>query len=678
MTLGGYEVVTVPVATTGAASTWPPCGRVLDDDVAGIMLTNPNTLGLFEEDIAEIAAAVHEVGGLLYYDGANLNAILGVVRPGDMGFDIVHMNLHKTFATPHGGGGPGRRPGGRVRAAGAVPARAAAGAAGSDGHLRVRLDDAAATRSAGSTPGTATPWCWPGPSPTSWPTAATGCGGSPRAPCSTPTGSATGCAARYDVPYDRPCMHEFVALGHAPSSRPTGVRALDVAKRLLEEGFHAPTVYFPLIVDEALMIEPTETESPQTLEALADALERIAAEAATDQEAGWPRPPHDTGAAGGRGPGRPPPRPDLRRPALSAGAWTASSPHGSSTPTCGSTSTSTRRTDGRVGKHSNRVPALLLTTTGRRTGLPRTNGLTYCRDRGDIIVVASNGGSDRPPAWLLNLQAEPEVTVRLGRRVLAATARVATSEERSHLWPLVNRTNRGMSRIFHRGVRGRYDVYQRHTGREIAVVIITHDPYRPGDVPRALTGAVEAGTVRTSGSAQSRRSGCSRTIRSKSGWKLNQPAMCDADLAAGQPGHLGVDEHRRAGRLGQQLGLARALHGDEPPGRLVDRVPDGQQPVVAEDDGLVVAERVGDALALLDVEHHAGVVVEERVVLVEGADVLGDRVERAAERRPRLAVDRVRVGGGHHVGPGGVDLGVDGEGGPVDRHGRPRRPRPRG
>lgn len=131
------------------------------------------------------------------------------------------------------------------------------------------------------------------------------------------------------------------------------------------------------------------------------------------------------------------------------------------------------KSDGRIGKHSNRVPALLLTTTGRKSGLPRTNGLTYCRDRGDIIVVASNGGSDRPPAWLLNLQAHPSVTVRLGRSVVEATARVASPEERSQLWPLVNSSNRGMSRIFHRGVRGRYDVYQRATRREIAVVIIT-------------------------------------------------------------------------------------------------------------------------------------------------------------------------------------------------------------
>jgi deazaflavin-dependent oxidoreductase (nitroreductase family) len=138
------------------------------------------------------------------------------------------------------------------------------------------------------------------------------------------------------------------------------------------------------------------------------------------------------------------------------------------------------KSDGRVGKHSNRVPALLLTTVGRRSGLPRTNGLTYCRDRGDIIVVASNGGSDRPPAWLLNLQANPEVSVRLGRTVVRATARVADPEERAHLWPLVNRTNRGMAPLFHPGVSGRYDVYQRHTARVIPVVIISPErPVRP-------------------------------------------------------------------------------------------------------------------------------------------------------------------------------------------------------
>jgi len=133
------------------------------------------------------------------------------------------------------------------------------------------------------------------------------------------------------------------------------------------------------------------------------------------------------------------------------------------------------RTDGRIGKHSGGVPALLLTTTGRKSGLQRTNGLTYCRDRGDLIVVASNGGSDRPPAWLLNIQADPRVTVRVGRRVVAATAREATADEQQYLWPLVNRTNRGMAPLFHPGVTGRYDVYQRHTTRKIPVVVITPD-----------------------------------------------------------------------------------------------------------------------------------------------------------------------------------------------------------
>lgn len=144
------------------------------------------------------------------------------------------------------------------------------------------------------------------------------------------------------------------------------------------------------------------------------------------------------------------------------------------------------RSDGRIGKHSNRVPALLLTTTGRKSGLPRAHGLTYCRDRGDVIVVASNGGSDRPPAWLLNLQAEPHVTVRLGRRVVTAKARVADPEERAQLWPLVNRTNRGAARLFHRGVTGRYDVYQRHTSRTIPVVIITPDRDPWGSAPPAV------------------------------------------------------------------------------------------------------------------------------------------------------------------------------------------------
>ena len=142
------------------------------------------------------------------------------------------------------------------------------------------------------------------------------------------------------------------------------------------------------------------------------------------------------------------------------------------------------RSDGRFGKHSNRVPALLLTTTGRKSGLPRTNGLTYCTDRGDLVVVASNGGSDRPPR-LATSTSRTTPGSRCGSAVGSrrATARAATPEERDQLWPKVNRTNRGMARLFHPGVQGRYDVYQRHTSRQIPVVIIRLD--RAGDVPGA-------------------------------------------------------------------------------------------------------------------------------------------------------------------------------------------------
>ncbi len=281
VTLSGYEAVTVPSDERGCVDM-AALRRELDEDVAGIMLTNPNTLGLFEEDIAEIAAAVHEVGGLLYYDGANLNAILGVVRPGDMGFDIVHMNLHKTFATPHGGGGPGAGPVAvSERLVPFLP-----------GPRPVRLD------AGGSEPA----FGWERPSHSigrmhTWHGNAlvlaralayilvNGGDGLKRV-AQIAVLNANWLRQRlhgtYDVPFDRPCMHETV-LSARTLKQAHGVRALDVAKRLLEEGFHAPTVYFPLIVDEALMIEPTETESPQTLEALAEALERIAQEAATGE-----------------------------------------------------------------------------------------------------------------------------------------------------------------------------------------------------------------------------------------------------------------------------------------------------------------------------------------------------------------------------------------------------------
>jgi glycine dehydrogenase subunit 2 len=286
VTLGGYQVTQVPSDERGLVDVAALRER-LDDDVAGIMLTNPNTLGLFEEDIVEIAAAVHEVGGLLYYDGANLNAILGVTRPGDMGFDIVHLNLHKTFAVPHGGGGPGAGPVAVTeRLAPYLP-----------GPRPVRTGDGPDGTGTGS-PG----WTW------AWPERSIG-------RIHSWHGNALALARAYsyilanggdglrrvaegavlnanwlrhrlrgvfDIPYDRPNMHEFVASAAGLKKR-AGMRAVDVAKRLLEEGFHPPTVYFPLIVEEALMIEPTETESPQTLEALAQALVAIAGE--TGEEA---------------------------------------------------------------------------------------------------------------------------------------------------------------------------------------------------------------------------------------------------------------------------------------------------------------------------------------------------------------------------------------------------------
>ncbi len=278
VTLGGYEVTTVPSDARGCVDM-DALRSVLDTDVAGIMLTNPNTLGLFEEDIAEIAQAVHEVGGLLYYDGANLNAILGVVRPGDMGFDVVHMNLHKTFATPHGGGGPGAGPV-------AVSSKLVDFLPGP----RAQLVDGAydwvtPPASIGRVHG------WHGNALVLARALAYielhGSDGLRRV-AERAVLNANWLRVRlsgtYDVAFDRPCMHEVV-LSLTALRKEHGIKAIDVAKRLMEEGFHAPTVYFPLIVDEAIMIEPTETESLQTLEALATALIDIAAEATTDPDA---------------------------------------------------------------------------------------------------------------------------------------------------------------------------------------------------------------------------------------------------------------------------------------------------------------------------------------------------------------------------------------------------------
>jgi glycine dehydrogenase subunit 2 len=283
VSLAGYTTVSIPSDERGLVS--PAVLRQhLDGDVAGIMLTNPNTLGLFEEDIAELAGAVHDEGGLLYYDGANLNAILGVTRPGDMGFDIVHLNLHKTFAVPHGGGGPGAGPVAVTRAlADLLP-----------GPVPKRLDDGSfvwdtPSRSIGRVHG------WHGNAlalARAWAYILCNGGDGLRKVSEAAVLNANWLLAQlrgtYRIPYDRPAMHEVVVSTHDAPGTAHELRALDVGKRLLEKGFHAPTVYFPLVVQEALMIEPTETESPETVAAIAAALLEIAQES-PEMVAGAPR-----------------------------------------------------------------------------------------------------------------------------------------------------------------------------------------------------------------------------------------------------------------------------------------------------------------------------------------------------------------------------------------------------
>ncbi|MGC8626642.1 MAG: aminomethyl-transferring glycine dehydrogenase subunit GcvPB [Acidimicrobiales bacterium] len=272
VTLAGYQAVTVPSGPQGIVEL-ATLRQYLDDDVAGMMLTNPNTLGLFETEVASLAQAVHAHGGLMYYDGANLNAVLGVARPGDMGFDVVHMNLHKTFAVPHGGGGPGAGPVAVTEALapflpGPLPSRRDDGVfqwempARSIGRVHSWHGNALAMVRA---------WAY---------VLASGSDGLRRV-SEVAVLNANWLLSKlrgtYAVPYDRPPMHEVVVSARAPAG-PGGLHAVDIAKRLLEEGFHPPTVYFPLVVPEALMIEPTETESPETVAALAEALVAIAKE----------------------------------------------------------------------------------------------------------------------------------------------------------------------------------------------------------------------------------------------------------------------------------------------------------------------------------------------------------------------------------------------------------------
>src|SRR5947207_2275862 len=240
------------------------------------MLTNPSTLGLFDENIEEIERIFHGAGALMYYDGANLNAVCGIARPGDMGFDIVHNNLHKTFSQPHGGGGPG---GGPIAVRKELEPFLPVPAVVCDGD-RFRLDYDR-PKSIGKVRGYTGPF---GVFVRSYAFIRV-YGPRLREMSEAAVLNANYLLARlkdaYELPFDRLCMHEFV-LSARRLKREHGVSALDVAKRLMDYGFHPPTIYFPLIVPEALMVEPTETEERETLDAFADAMLAIAREAADD------------------------------------------------------------------------------------------------------------------------------------------------------------------------------------------------------------------------------------------------------------------------------------------------------------------------------------------------------------------------------------------------------------
>jgi glycine dehydrogenase subunit 2 len=275
--MAGYETMQIASNSEGDIDL-AALEKALDDQTAVLMLTNPNTLGLFEKDIVAISRMVKDVGAKLYMDGANMNALLGIMRPGDAGFDVVHFNLHKTFSTPHGGGGPGSGPVAVTREL--------------EPFLPVPVVEKRGDR-----------YCLNYDRPLSIGKIHSFYGNAGvliKAYCYLRRLGFEGLKdvsrnaiinanylkeklkGRYHLPYDRPCMHEFVLSGILQKKK--GVKTLDIAKRLLDFGFHAPTIYFPLIVSEALMIEPTETESRYTLDQFAEAMIRIDEEIDEDPE----------------------------------------------------------------------------------------------------------------------------------------------------------------------------------------------------------------------------------------------------------------------------------------------------------------------------------------------------------------------------------------------------------
>ena len=279
-TMAGFEVLEIPSDANGNVDL-AALEAACDESVAGLMLTNPNTLGLFESQLEEVVRRVHACGGLVYGDGANMNALAGIVRPGELGIDVMHFNLHKTFGTPHGGGGPGSGPlGAKEKLADYLPGPI----------VHIEDSDEASPRYTLISPSRSIGRM----------NAHFGSFGVfVRAYAYILHHGAAGLRANSEhavlnanylrtrlrdtfcVPYDRSCMHEFVAEGRVEGS---DVRAIDISKRLLDYGFHPPSNYFPLIVHEALMIEPTETENRQTLDAFVEAMKQIANEAATTPE----------------------------------------------------------------------------------------------------------------------------------------------------------------------------------------------------------------------------------------------------------------------------------------------------------------------------------------------------------------------------------------------------------
>ncbi|CAH1225481.1 putative glycine dehydrogenase (decarboxylating) subunit 2 [Paenibacillus allorhizoplanae] len=277
-TVAGFQTVTIKSDDRGLVNL-DELRRAVGSDTAALMLTNPNTLGLFEEQIVEIAEIVHAAGGLLYYDGANANAIMGITRPGDMGFDVVHLNLHKTMSTPHGGGGPGAGPVGvKERLIPFLPTPLVAKrednsfyfdynypqsigrVKGYYGNFGILVRAYTYIRTLGPE--------------------------GLRKVSEYAVFNANYMLARltpyFDVPHPRFCKHEFVLSGNR--QKKLGVRTLDIAKRLLDFGYHPPTIYFPLSVEECIMIEPTETESKQTLDSFIDTMIAIAKEAEENPE----------------------------------------------------------------------------------------------------------------------------------------------------------------------------------------------------------------------------------------------------------------------------------------------------------------------------------------------------------------------------------------------------------